>query len=92
MHDGNRTLIYRTSQRQSLQKQDNPPTYSAALPKDERPPPPPERRHSTQPKRERNSDYLKPCGGDVGGDESVHYYILENLIDGTEGEKVYQNL
>ena len=94
-HDGHKTLIVKTLHTGNLHNPDNiqnPPTYSAALPKDERPPPPPERRHSTQPKRDRNSDYLRPCGGDVGGDESVHYYILENLTDGTEGEKVYQNI
>ena len=91
-NDGNRTLLYRTINSATIHKTDNPPTYSAALPKDERPPPPPERRHSAQFKRDRNSDYLRPCGGDVGGDESVHYYILENLTDGPEGEKVYQNL
>ena len=92
INDGNRTLIVKTPQIANLQNSDRPPTYSAALPKDERPPPPPERRHSAQPERDRNSDYLKPCSGDVGGDESVHYYILENLTDGSEGEKVYQNL
>ena len=92
IHDGHKTLIVKTPHTGNLQNTDRPPTYSAALPKDERPPPPPERRHSAQPKRDRNSDYLRPCGGDVGADESVHYYILENLTGGTEGEKVYQNI